>query len=146
MNKLIVNVDGASRGNPGHASAGAIASIPGGRIVDTVSAYLGKATNNVAEYYSLIIGLKLAKKLGAEEVEIRSDSELVVKQMTGVYKIKSAPLKKLAGEAAAIVRQFQEVRFVHIPRGENSAADKLANKALDDATGVIKGPHKKGTK
>lgn len=133
-----LNIDGASRGNPGPAAVGVIIRDNTGKKIDSVGAFIGKATNNVAEYNSLIIGLKLAKKHGLSEILVRSDSELLVKQMTGIYKIKSSPLRKLASEAASLARQFKSIRYESIPRTKNKEADKIANETLDDATGVVK--------
>jgi len=138
MKEIILNIDGASRGNPGPAAVGVIAKSTNGKFLDSVGAFIGKATNNVAEYTSLIIGLKLAKKLDAGKIYIRSDSELLVKQMTGEYAIKSVTLRKLAMEAASLVRCFESVEFESIPRTKNTQADKIANEALDDATGKSK--------
>jgi len=142
MKKLIIYIDGASRGNPGPSAAAIVAKKPDGKIIDTVSAFIGDATNNVAEYNALIIGLKFALNNKPDKVEIRSDSELLVKQMTGEYKVKSPALKKLVIEAKELASKFGSVDFTAIPRAKNSEADKLANEVLDDATGVKKAPNK----
>jgi|GEM_PF-1620 len=138
MSHLIIYIDGASRGNPGPAAVGVIAKTPDGKRLDAISANIGEATNNVAEYQALITALKLALKHVGKDIEIRSDSELLIKQMTGKYRIKSARLRKLAMEAMELVRQLGSVRFTAIPRTKNKEADKLANEALDDAMGIIK--------
>ncbi len=141
--RYIINIDGACRGNPGPASAGVILRDSAGKIVDKVGAYIGTATNNIAEYTSLIVGLKLALKHGANQILVRSDSQLMVRQMTGVYKIKSDHLRKLAMEAASLARQFDSIQYQSVPRAQNADADKIANEALDDATNKAKSPFSK---
>ncbi len=141
--RYIINIDGACRGNPGPASAGVILRDSTGKIVDKVGAYIGTATNNIAEYTSLIVGLKLALKHGANQILVRSDSQLMVRQMTGVYKIKSDHLRKLAMEAASLARQFDSIQYQSVPRAQNADADKIANEALDDATNKAKSPFSK---
>jgi ribonuclease HI len=132
---LIVYVDGASRGNPGPASIAAIARLETGEELTSVSKRIGRATNNVAEYRAVIEGLKLAKDLGAARVEMRLDSELVVKQLKGEYRIKNTELQILAEAAVDEARRFSVCTYVHIPRSENGEADRLANTALDKAGG-----------
>ncbi len=134
--KYILNIDGASRGNPGPSAAGVLLRNPKGEIIEEVGVFLGATTNNVAEYSSLIIGLKLALKHTVKKLLIRSDSELVVRQMTGEYKINSPILRKMAVEAASLVRQFESVEYQSIPRERNTEADKIANEALDNANGA----------
>ena len=138
MKKIYLNIDGASRGNPGPASIGVIAYDSDGKVLEKISGNIGKTTNNIAEYNALITGLKLAHKLNAEHVVIRSDSQLVVKQINGEYKIKSKPLQKLAIEVHELIGKFTQIELVHVPRTKNKEADKLANEALDDASGILK--------
>lgn len=134
--RYILNIDGASRGNPGPSAAGVLLRNPKGEIIEKSGVHLGEATNNVAEYSSLIIGLKLALKHDVKKILVRSDSELVVRQMTGEYKINSDTLRKLASEAASLVRQFESVKYESIPREKNAEADKIANEALDNPMGA----------
>lgn len=137
---LIINVDGGSRGNPGPAATGVIISTPDGIEILTRGEFIGEATNNVAEYRALIDGLKRApdylRKVAAPELEVRSDSELLVKQMKGEYRIKNAGLKPLAIEAQKLIRAFRKVSFVHIYREANERADKLCNMAMN-TRGVV---------
>jgi len=129
---LSVHTDGASRGNPGPASAAAIAYSPGGEMIAARSEALGTATNNEAEYRGLILGLRLAEGLGARRVTIRMDSELVVRQMKGEYKIRNSRLGKLAEEARKAASFFERVGYEHVAREQNLDADRLANEVLDD--------------
>ncbi|MCI0480627.1 MAG: ribonuclease HI family protein [Candidatus Dadabacteria bacterium] len=132
---MSVHTDGASRGNPGPASAAAIAYSPGGEMLAARSAALGKATNNEAEYRGLILGLRLAEHLGARRVTIRMDSELVVRQMKGEYKIRNSRLGELAEEARRAASFFERVGYEHVSREQNLDADRLANEVLDAAAG-----------
>lgn len=130
--KLVVEADGGSRGNPGPAGYGAVVLDDlTGEVLAQRRAGLGHTTNNVAEYQGLIAGLRAAAELGADVVEVRMDSKLVVEQMTGRWKIKHPPLQVLALEARDLVREFQDVRFEWIPRERNKRADRLANEAMD---------------
>ena len=129
--RLIIYTDGAARGNPGPAGAGAVARDESGVVVDEACRFLGRATNNVAEYSALILALERAGELGARELEIRADSELVVRQMKGEYKIRNDKLRELAQQVARLARGFDEVRYVHVRREQNRAADRLANRAID---------------
>src|SRR6476469_6339894 len=106
MSKLIVNVDGGARGNPGPAAVGAVLRTPDGEIVAERGERIGKATNNVAEYRALLLGIELAREHGAEEIEVIGDSELIVKQVRGVYKVKNADLKPLHAEAKTALAAF----------------------------------------
>lgn len=130
--KLVVEADGGSRGNPGPAGYGAVVLDP---VTDQVLAEraegLGVTTNNVAEYQGLIAGLRAAIELGANEVDVRMDSKLVVEQMSGRWKVKHPSMQPLALEAARLVREIGSVRFEWIPRLRNSRADALANRAMD---------------
>lgn len=132
--KLVVHVDGASRGNPGRAAAGAVISAPSGEVIDEVSALIGIATNNVAEYEGLLLGLERARALGASEVEVVNDSELVAKQINGVYRVKHADMRPLHARAMAAFERFERWSIRSVPREENARADELVNAALDAAT------------
>jgi ribonuclease HI len=127
----LVYTDGASRGNPGPASMGAVIIDPTGRITHEVSETLGVTTNNVAEYRALIAGLEAALALGARRVEVRMDSELIVRQAIGRYRVKNPALISLHNRVLALRSQFDEVVFRHVPRTQNKLADALANQALD---------------
>lgn len=132
--RVIVEADGGSRGNPGPAGYGAVVrDADSGQVLREVAAGIGVASNNVAEYRGLIAGLEAARDLGADEVAVRMDSLLVVNQMSSVWKVKHEAMKPLASQAAAIVRSLGKVSFRHIPREQNSHADRLANEAMDDA-------------
>ncbi len=127
----VAYVDGASRGNPGPASIGVSLQNDGGEEVDFVSERIGNTTNNEAEYRALIAALQLAKKKKAKTVEIRADSELVVRQMSGKYKVKHPKLRALWVEAQELSKSFESFAIHHVPREENARADELANQALD---------------
>ena len=128
-----LRVDGGSRGNPGPSAIGVVLEDIDGRVLDTVSQTIGVATNNVAEYRALLVGLELAKGYGAREVEVLSDSELLVRQMSGRYRVKNEGLKPLHEEAKARVEAFDRVSIEHVAREENARADELVNQALDNA-------------
>ncbi len=140
--KLIVNTDGGARGNPGPSGIGVVIADDAGKIISSHKKYIGEATNNVAEYKALILALEetgkgiRAKGLGLSDVllEIRMDSELIVRQMQGRYKIKEPTLKLLAQEVIKLKNEFSSVEFIHIPREQNKLADKLVNEAIDQAT------------
>ena len=129
--RLIVYTDGAARGNPGPAGAGAHLEDGSGKHVASAEQYLGEATNNVAEYAALLLGLERAHALGARDVEVRADSELMVKQMRGEYRVRNAGLKPLFERARALASRFDAVKYVHVRRELNQAADRLANQAID---------------
>jgi ribonuclease H / adenosylcobalamin/alpha-ribazole phosphatase len=134
MTRVIVEADGGSRGNPGPAGYGAVVrDADTGEVLREVAAGIGVASNNVAEYRGLIAGLEAALDLGAEQVEVRMDSLLVVNQMSQVWKVKHEAMRPLASEAAGLVRQFTAVKFRHVRRELNKHADRLANEAMDDA-------------
>jgi ribonuclease HI len=126
-------VDGGARGNPGPAAAAAVASEPDGEVLAERSAYIGEATNNVAEYRALLLGLELARELGADEVEVVNDSELVARQIGGEYKVKHAGLKPLFVEAMRELREFESWSVRPVRREGNERADELVNEALDKA-------------
>ena len=129
--KLVVHVDGGARGNPGPAAIGAVLAAPDGTVLDEVSETIGVATNNVAEYRGLLAGLERARALGATELEIVNDSELVARQLTGAYKVKHPAMKPLHAEAMAALRGFDRWGIRSVPRAQNARADELVNRALD---------------
>lgn len=126
-----INVDGASRGNPGPAGAGAVIRDPEGQIIKKLKKYLGRTTNNVAEYNAILIALESARDLGLNSVRILADSELMVKQLNGVYRVKSADLKPLYDRAVDLIKGFKDCKIAHVYREDNSTADSLANEAID---------------
>lgn len=131
--KIILNTDGGARGNPGPSGIGVVLKDETGKLLKAQGEYIGIATNNEAEYKALILGLKLAQNLQALEILVRMDSELIVRQMQGVYKIKDEKLKKLAQEVFRLKSSFKNIVFVHVPREKNSEADALVNEAIDNA-------------
>jgi len=131
--KLIVHVDGGSRGNPGPAAAGAVLSTPDGDVVDEATELLGIVSNNVAEYRALLLGLQRARKLGATEVEAVNDSELIAKQVNGQYKVKHPDMKPLHAEAITALKAFDSWTVRTVRREQNAHADALVNAALDAA-------------
>jgi ribonuclease HI len=131
--RLVVHVDGGARGNPGPAAIGAVVSDPDGRVLDEVCDRIGEATNNVAEYRALLLGLERAAALGATEVEVVNDSELVARQVNGVYKVKHAAMKPLHAQVLAALDGFERWSLRSVPRERNARADALVNQALDAA-------------
>ncbi len=131
--KLVVHVDGGSRGNPGPAAAAAVVSATDGDVLDEAAVTLGEATNNVAEYRGLLLGLQRAHEHGATEVEVVNDSELVAKQVNGEYKVKSPEMAALHEQALRALEQFDAWSIRSVPRAQNAEADALVNRALDDA-------------
>ncbi len=131
--KLIINVDGGARGNPGPAAIGIVVRDPAGEVLTDLAETIGEATNNVAEYRALIRGIDLAVEMGADELEIRGDSELVVKQMLGQYKVKHPDMKPLHAEAKEALAGLSDWSISHVRREQNSEADALVNQALDAA-------------
>ena len=131
--KVVVHVDGGSRGNPGPAAAASVVSTPAGEVLDEASELLGTVTNNVAEYRALLLGLARAGALGATEVEVVNDSELIAKQVQGLYKVKHVAMRPLYSEAMAALRAFETWKIRSVPRSQNAHADALVNAALDDA-------------
>jgi ribonuclease HI len=129
---LRIYVDGASRGNPGEAGFGVHVASPGGGTVAELYGHLGSTTNNVAEYQALLHALRWAVARGITEVEIFSDSELLVRQMAGRYRVKNPGLRTLHREATDLMTRLGHVRIHHVPREENREADALANRALDE--------------
>lgn len=133
------NIDGGSRGNPGPASYGVIIRDGGGEIVAKLKKYIGRMTNNVAEYYGLIAALDYAESHGVRAMRIESDSELLVKQMRGQYKVKSEELRPLFERALKMSKAFESFRIEHVYREQNREADALANEALDETEGKAAG-------
>ena len=134
--RLTVYTDGAARGNPGPAGAGVRIEDESGAEVEELTQFLGKATNNVAEYRAMLLGLERAGSLGASSVEIRADSELVIRQMRGEYRVRNPELQVLHRRAQELERSFEHVDYVHVRRAQNRAADRLANRAIDAADEV----------
>jgi tryptophan 2,3-dioxygenase len=141
--KVVVHVDGGARGNPGPAAAAAVLSTPDGEELADAAERIGTATNNVAEYRALLLGLDRARELGATEVEVVNDSELIAKQVTGEYRVKNADLKRLHAQALAALDGFGRWSIRSVPRAQNAGADKLVNQALDadpDGAGPVDAP------
>jgi ribonuclease HI len=136
----IVNSDGGARGNPGPGGAGIVLRSPDGEIVCRGGAFLGTVTNNVAEYQALLWGMRAARAHGAHALEVRADSELIVKQLRGEYRVKNEGLKPLFLEAQRLQRGFDSVTFLHVPRAANAEADALANDAMDRTATVGDAP------
>jgi ribonuclease HI len=131
---LRLHVDGASRGNPGEAGFGVHVTDANGAPVAELHGYLGRATNNVAEYQALVHGLRWALAHGARRVEVFSDSELLVRQVEGRYRVRNAGLVPLHRQALSLLGRFEVARIAHVPRGRNREADALANLAVDGKT------------
>jgi ribonuclease HI len=132
---VVVHVDGGARGNPGPAAVAAVASGPGGDVLGEASDFIGEATNNVAEYRAVMLGLDLARSLGAREVEVVNDSELVARQIGGQYKVKHAGLKPLFIETMRQLREFDRWSVRNVRREQNERADQLVNEELDRVAG-----------
>ncbi len=130
MKKLIINTDGASQGNPGAAAIGATIKDQQGKLIATVSQRIGRTTNNQAEYRAIIAALEKAASVGASHVDLRADSELVIRQLGGQYRVKKAHLKPLYQQVQQLLSQFEDFTITHIPREQNTEADRLANMAL----------------
>lgn len=131
--RIVVNVDGGARGNPGPAAIAAVASTPEGEVVESRGEAIGTATNNVAEYRALLLGIELARERGAAEVDLIGDSELIVKQVKGEYRVKDAGLKPLHAQVRAALEDFDRWSIRHVRREQNAAADALVNETLDAA-------------
>jgi ribonuclease HI len=129
----LLMVDGASRGNPGEAGSGAVIFDETGKTIGELTRYLGRATNNVAEYEGLLMGLEEALRLGGKRLRVESDSELLVRQLNGVYRVKDEKLSRLYQKAQALLRQLDSYRIIHVRREKNRVADRLANQAIDEA-------------
>jgi ribonuclease HI len=131
VEKVVVHVDGGARGNPGPAAVGAVVSTPEGDVLTEEGRYIGEATNNVAEYRAVLLGLELARSVGAREVEVVNDSELVARQIGGQYKVKNPGLRPLWEDAVTALRGFDSWSVQNVPRALNARADELVNEALD---------------
>lgn len=129
---LHIYTDGGSRGNPGPSASGAVIKSPDGETLAEVTKYLGRTTNNQAEYTAIIIGLERAKKLGATHVSLFMDSELATKQLKGEYRVKDPEIAKRFLEVMNLLHQFERVTFTHVRREKNKEADALVNKCLDE--------------
>jgi ribonuclease HI len=129
----LLMVDGAARGNPGEAGSGAVICDENGATVKELSRYLGRATNNVAEYEALLMGLEALLALGKKNIRVQSDSELMVRQLTGQYRVRDPKLKALHEQALSLLRRFDRYTVVHVRREANKLADKLANRGIDEA-------------
>ncbi|MCK5434499.1 MAG: ribonuclease HI family protein [Dehalococcoidales bacterium] len=132
LKKAVIYADGASRGNPGPAAIGVTIKDKKGKLITFISQRIGRATNNQAEYRAIIAALEEATRLGVKQVEIKTDSELVVRQINGEYRVKKATLKPLYQQVKQLQSQLKSFTITHIPRQQNIEADKLANKALND--------------
>jgi len=131
--RVMVHVDGGARGNPGPAAAAAVISGDAGEVISEHAELLGSASNNVAEYRALLLGLAAAKQLGASEVDVVGDSELIAKQVQGIYKVKHPAMRPLHLQAMAALRDFERWSIRTVPRAQNARADALVNAALDAA-------------
>jgi len=129
--KLVVHVDGGARGNPGPAAIGVVISGPDGNVVEEIAERIGVATNNVAEYRAVLKGIERARALGARELDLVNDSELVARQLSGAYKVKHPAMKALHQQATLALREFDRWRIRSVPRAQNARADELVNAALD---------------
>ena len=132
--RVVIHSDGASRGNPGLAAIGATIKDEQGKLIARISQRIGRTTNNQAEYRAIIAALEEATKLGARQVELNSDSELVVRQIKGEYRVKKVTLKPLYQRVKQLQSRLESFTINHIPRQQNIEADRLANKALNDCT------------
>ena len=129
--RLIVHVDGGARGNPGPAAIAAVASGPDGEVLERRGEAIGRATNNVAEYRALLLGIGLGRELGARELELVGDSELIVRQVKGEYRVKNADLQPLHAEVRRALTGFERWSIRHVRREHNADADALVNETLD---------------
>jgi ribonuclease HI len=129
--KLVVNVDGGARGNPGPAAIAAVVQDAGGEVLEERGEQIGRATNNVAEYRALLLGIDRAAAFGATELELVGDSELVVRQVKGEYKVKDAALRELHAKVGRALAGFESWSIRHVRREQNAEADRLVNEALD---------------
>ena len=129
--KLVLHVDGGARGNPGPAAIGVVVSGADGEVLDEIAEPIGVATNNVAEYRAVLRGVQRAGELGARELELVGDSELIARQLMGVYKVKHPAMRELHTQALAALREFDRWSIRTVPRDQNAGADALVNQALD---------------
>jgi ribonuclease HI len=130
--KLVLHVDGGARGNPGPAAIGVVLSTPDGEQVASLGETIGETTNNVAEYRALLRGIELAAAHGAQDLDVINDSELVARQVRGVYKVKHPAMQELHRQALSALGQFQSWTIESVPRARNAEADALVNRALDE--------------
>jgi ribonuclease HI len=133
INRVTIYTDGAARGNPGPAAIGVVLKDETGKMIAGISQCLGTTTNNQAEYRAIIAGLEKAVSLGVKNVIVKSDSELMVKQINGLYRVKNADLRPLYLKAVELAGKLESFKVTYIPRAQNAAADALANQALDSA-------------
>jgi ribonuclease HI len=131
--RAVLHTDGGARGNPGPAGIGVVLADAAGDVLGEHAAYIGRATNNVAEYKALIAGLELALAQGVTDLEVHVDSELVVAQLQGRWKIRNDRLRALAAQAGSLLSRFSSVQLTHVRRGLNARADELANRGMDEA-------------
>jgi len=136
--QLYIYADGASRGNPGEAGAGIIIFSKNGKVIKKIKRYLGNTTNNVAEYLALIIALQEALKLKADVVHLFSDSELIVRQIKGIYKVRERKMRALSYQLKKLLSKFIQYDIICIDRRKNREADKLANLAIEEKVGITK--------
>jgi len=129
--KVIVETDGAARNNPGPAGIGAVVRTPDGEVLAEIAEGLGETTNNVAEYTAALEGLRLAADLGATEVDLRADSNLLIEQLSGRYRVKAAHLRPLYEAVLEQAQRFERITYRHVPREQNTHADRLANAGVD---------------
>jgi ribonuclease HI len=129
--RVVIHVDGGARGNPGPAAIAAIVASPEGELLERRGEAIGRATNNVAEYKALLLGIELARSLGASEIELIGDSELVVRQVKGEYRVKEEGLRELHRQVREALEDFQRWSIRHVRRAENAQADALVNETLD---------------
>jgi ribonuclease HI len=125
--------DGAARGNPGPAGIGIMLKAKDGRVLVAEGRFVGRTTNNVAEYKALLLGLERALECGVRRLDVRADSELLIKQLKGQYRVKNEGLKPLVAEARALIQRFESVKLEHVRRELNVEADRLANAGIDEA-------------
>lgn len=144
MSRFTLRTDGGARGNPGPAGAAFVLERPDGTVLCRGGRYLGETTNNVAEYEALLWGLRSASRLDARPLTVFSDSELLVKQVNGLYRVKNEGLRPLYAEACRLIGEVGDVRVVHVRREENKAADALANEAMDARATVGDAPEECG--
>jgi len=142
MTSFSIAIDGASKGNPGAAGIGVVLCDDAGNLILEISEYIGETTNNVAEYTALIRGLEEALKLGAESIRISTDSELLARQIAGIYKVKSPHLAEIYQKAKSLLSQFKDAKIRHVLRGNNAHADKLASEAAQKGAKASKKPAK----
>jgi ribonuclease HI len=128
---MVVNVDGGARGNPGPAAVGVVVQDEDGEVLEEIGERIGSATNNVAEYRALLLGIERARALGATELDLVGDSELIVRQVTGEYKVKDSSLRELHGKVTRALAPFERWSIRHVRRDQNAEADRLVNEALD---------------